>query len=218
KDDLDIEALQVLANVSLASAQTLFDVPAFDRFRENVSAGGVGISAGSRVVSTVVPATTVSKEIHVASTFVPSASPIPAVATSTIPASPIPAVATSTIPVGTSTNLTAAQSSKGKEQIVEYPTPDMERIFKNMEDERIGVDMAKKVQVEEDAQWARQQAESQSKRQQEVNDAAMFYTEYDWLNILAQVATNSSLSQVLLGDDVTEETFPERMAALIKQK
>ncbi|GJR06555.1 hypothetical protein Tco_0529539 [Tanacetum coccineum] len=205
KDDLDIEALQVLANVSLASAQTLFDVPAFDRFRENVSAGGVGISAGGGVVSTVVPATTVSKEIHVASTFVPSASPIPA-------------VATSTIPVGTSTNLTAAQSSKGKEQIVEYPTPDIERIFKNMEDERIGADMAKKVQAEEDAQWARQQAESQSKRQQEVNAAAMFYTENDWLNILAQVATNSSLSQVLLGDDVTEETFPERMAALIKRK
>ncbi|GKC38083.1 hypothetical protein Tco_1050467 [Tanacetum coccineum] len=202
KDDLDIEALQVLANVSLASAQT---VEAAFSLSQAAPLRGVGISAGGGVVSTVVPATTVSKEIHVASTFVPSASPIPA-------------VATSTIPVGTSTNLTAAQSSKGKEQIVEYPTPDMERIFKNMEDERIGVDMAKKVQVEEDAQWARQQAESQSKRQQEVNDAAMFYTEYDWLNILAQVATNSSLSQVLLGDDVTEETFPERMAALIKQK
>ncbi|GKA67925.1 hypothetical protein Tco_0767842 [Tanacetum coccineum] len=241
KDDLDIEALQVLANVSLASAQTveaafslsqaakdaqsqatdtsqgfqrtrskrrlrkLSDVPAFDRFRANVSAGGVGISAGSGAVSTVVPAATVSKEIPVASTFVPSASPIPAVATSTIPA-------------GTSTNPTAAQSSKGKEQIVEDPTPDMERIFKNMEDERIGADMAKKVQAEEDAQWARTQAESQSKRQQEVNAAAMFYTENDWLNILAQVATNSSLSQVLLGDDVTKETFPERMATLIKWK
>ncbi|GJT50593.1 putative ribonuclease H-like domain-containing protein [Tanacetum coccineum] len=240
-DDLNIKALQLLANVSLASAQTveaafslsqaakdaqsqatdtsqgfqrtrskrrlrkLSDVPAFDRFRANVSAGGVGISAGSGAVSTAVPAATVSKEIPVASTFAPSASPIPAVATSTIPA-------------GTSTNPTAAQSSKGKEQIVEDPTPDMERIFKNMEDERIGADMAKKVQAEEDAQWARQQAESQSKRQQEVNAAAMFYTENDWLNILAQVATNSSLSQVLLGDDVTEETFPERMAALIKRK
>ncbi|GJX43086.1 hypothetical protein Tco_0259762, partial [Tanacetum coccineum] len=176
KDDLDIKALQVLANVSLASAQTveaafslsqdakdaqsqatdtspgfkrtrskwrlrkLFDVPAFDRFRTNVFDGGVRISAGSGVVSTVVPAATVSKEIHVASTFAPSASPIPVVATSTIPA-------------GTSTNPTAAQSSKGKEQIVEDPTPDMERIFKNMEDEKIGADMAKKVQAEEDAQW-----------------------------------------------------------------
>ncbi|GJZ26856.1 hypothetical protein Tco_0571109 [Tanacetum coccineum] len=241
KDDLDIEALQVLANVSLASAQTveaafslsqaakdaqsqatdtssgfkrtrskwrlrkLSDVPAFDRFKTNVSAGGVGISAGSGVVSTAAPAAAVSKELLVASTFAPSASPIPA-------------VATSTIPTGTSTNPTAAQSSKGKEQIVEDPTPDMERIFKNMEDEKIGADMAKKVQAEEDAQWARQQAESQSKRQQEVNAAAMFYTENDWLNILAQVATNSSLSQVLLGDDVSEETFPERMAALIKRK
>ncbi|GKF02795.1 hypothetical protein Tco_0029718, partial [Tanacetum coccineum] len=186
KDDLDIEALQVLANVSLASAQTveaafslsqaakdaqsqatdtsqgfqrtrskrrlrkLSDVPAFDRFRANVSAGGVGIFAGSGVVSTAVPTATISKEIPIACAFVPSASPIPAVATSTIPA-------------GTSTNPTAAQSSKGKEQIVEDPTPDMERIFKNMEDERIGADMAKKVQAKEDAQWARQQAESQSK-------------------------------------------------------
>ncbi|GKC98677.1 hypothetical protein Tco_1168952 [Tanacetum coccineum] len=137
KDDLDIEALQVLANVSLASAQTveaafslsqaakdaqrqatdtsqgfqrtrpkrrlwkLSDVPAFDRFRANVSVGGVGISAGSGAVSTAVLAATVSKEILVASTFAPSASPIPVVSTSTIPA-------------GTSTNPTAAQSSKGK--------------------------------------------------------------------------------------------------------
>ncbi|GJV01627.1 hypothetical protein Tco_1335196 [Tanacetum coccineum] len=206
KDAFDMEALQdaqsQATDISQVSKRTrskrrlrkLSDAPAFDKFRANASAGGVGISAGSGAVSTDVPAAsipTVSKEIPADSTFVPAdTTSVPAVS---IPANSedippvstsVPAVATSTIPAGTSTNPTAAQSSKGKEQIVEDPTPDMERIFKDMEDERLGEDMAKKVQAEEDAQWARTQAESQSKRQQDVNAAAMFYTEDDWLNIL----------------------------------
>nr|GEY44789.1 xylulose kinase-1 [Tanacetum cinerariifolium] len=40
----------------------------------------------------------------------------------------------------------------------------------------------------------------------------------DWLNIRAQVKANTSLSKTLLGDDVFEENFPSRMAALIKKK
>nr|GFD13465.1 hypothetical protein [Tanacetum cinerariifolium] len=52
----------------------------------------------------------------------------------------------------------------------------------------------------------------------EVLDSAMYYNESDWLNIRAQVKANASLSKTLLGDGVTEETFPARMAALIKKK
>ncbi|GJU95157.1 hypothetical protein Tco_1319913 [Tanacetum coccineum] len=56
------------------------------------------------------------------------------------------------------------------------------------------------------------------RRQQEVLASAMYYTEADWINIMAQVEANASLSKTLLGDDVTEDNFPVRMAALIKRK
>ncbi|GKC64828.1 putative ribonuclease H-like domain-containing protein, partial [Tanacetum coccineum] len=48
--------------------------------------------------------------------------------------------------------------------------------------------------------------------------SAMYYTKADWINIMAQVEANASLSKTLLGDDVTEDNFPVRMAALIKRK
>ncbi|GKC48570.1 hypothetical protein Tco_1071315 [Tanacetum coccineum] len=46
----------------------------------------------------------------------------------------------------------------------------------------------------------------------------MYYTEADWIKIMAQVEANASLSKTLLGDDVTEDNFPVRMVALIKRK
>nr|GEV92445.1 putative ribonuclease H-like domain-containing protein [Tanacetum cinerariifolium] len=64
----------------------------------------------------------------------------------------------------------------------------------------------------------RQKAELQRRRQQEVLDSAMYYNEANWINIRAQVEANASLSKTLLGDDVSEDNFPARMAALIKRK
>nr|GEV89104.1 aminoacyl-tRNA synthetase, class 1a, anticodon-binding [Tanacetum cinerariifolium] len=61
-------------------------------------------------------------------------------------------------------------------------------------------------------------AEVQRRRQQEVLDSAMYYNEADWLTIMAQVEANASLSKTLLGDDVSEDNFLARMAALIKRK
>nr|GFA18336.1 hypothetical protein [Tanacetum cinerariifolium] len=58
---------------------------------------------------------------------------------------------------------------------------------------------------------ARERAEAQTKRQQDVLESAKFYNEDDWLNIRAQVEANASLSQTLLGDDVTEDNFLARM-------
>ncbi|GJQ92817.1 hypothetical protein Tco_0003956 [Tanacetum coccineum] len=63
-----------------------------------------------------------------------------------------------------------------------------------------------------------QRAELNRRRQQEVIASAMYYTKADWINIMAQVKSNASLSKTLLGDDVTEDNFPVRMAALIKRK
>ncbi|GKA85169.1 hypothetical protein Tco_0806823 [Tanacetum coccineum] len=87
-----------------------------------------------------------------------------------------------------------------------------------MEDDRLGEEAAKRLHDEEQAQVDRQRAELNRRRQQEVLASAMYYTEADWINIMAQVEANASLSKTLLGDDVTEDNFPVRMAALIKRK
>ncbi|GJU32169.1 putative ribonuclease H-like domain-containing protein, partial [Tanacetum coccineum] len=55
-------------------------------------------------------------------------------------------------------------------------------------------------------------------KQMEDDRLAMYYTEADWINIMAQVEANASLSKTMLGDDVTEDNLPVRMAALIKRK
>nr|GEZ49324.1 hypothetical protein [Tanacetum cinerariifolium] len=77
---------------------------------------------------------------------------------------------------------------------------------------------AKRLHDEEQAHADRQRVELQRRRQQEVLSSAMYYTEADWINIMAQVEANASLSKTLLGNDVSEDNFPARMAALIKMK
>nr|GEU50513.1 synaptobrevin, longin-like domain protein [Tanacetum cinerariifolium] len=109
-------------------------------------------------------------------------------------------------------------SSKGKSAMVEEDIPVKARTFKKMEENRLGEEAAKWLHAEEIAQLERQRAEVKRKRQQDVLDSAMYYNKADWLNIRAQVEANASLSKTLLGDDVSEDNFPARMAALIKRK
>lgn len=92
---------------------------------------------------------------------------------------------------------------------------EQERLFKNLEDEKRGEELERKVQAEEDAQLA---SSLSSQRQTQLEDASLLYTETDRINIMEQVATNTSLSKELLGDDVTKENFPVRMASLMKKK
>nr|GEU48584.1 hypothetical protein [Tanacetum cinerariifolium] len=77
---------------------------------------------------------------------------------------------------------------------------------------------AKRLHDKEQAQVDRQRAKLQRKRHQEVFDSTMYYTEADWIYIMAQVEANASLSKTLMGDDVSEDNFPARMVALIKRK
>nr|GEW18965.1 JmjC domain-containing protein [Tanacetum cinerariifolium] len=87
-----------------------------------------------------------------------------------------------------------------------------------MEEDRLGEEAAKRLHDKEQAQMDRQREELQRRRQQEVLGSTMYYTKADWIHIMAQVEANLSLSKTLLGDDVTEDNFPARMAALIKRK
>nr|GEV19125.1 JmjC domain-containing protein [Tanacetum cinerariifolium] len=88
-------------------------------------------------------------------------------------------------------------SSKAKSPMVEEDIPIKARTFKQMEEDRLEV---------------------QRKRQQDIIDSTMYYNEADWLNNRAQVEANASLSKTLLGDDVSKDNFPARMAVLIKRK
>nr|GEV49700.1 ribonuclease H-like domain-containing protein [Tanacetum cinerariifolium] len=113
---------------------------------------------------------------------------------------------------------TAGVSNKGKTLMVEEDITVKERTFKQMKDNRLREQAAKRLHDEEQAQVDRQRAELQRRRQQEVLASAMYYTGADWINIMAQVEANASLSKTLMGDDVSEDNFPARMAALIKRK
>nr|GEZ75658.1 synaptobrevin, longin-like domain protein [Tanacetum cinerariifolium] len=117
-----------------------------------------------------------------------------------------------------SPNVPAGVSSKGKYPMVEEDIPVKARTFRQMEEDRLGEEAAKRLHDEEMAHMEKESAEAQRKRQQKVIESAMYYNESNWLNIRAQVEANASISKTLLGDDVSEDNFPARMAALIKQK
>nr|GEW70483.1 synaptobrevin, longin-like domain protein [Tanacetum cinerariifolium] len=79
----------------------------------------------------------------------------------------------------------AGVSNKGKSPMVEEDITVKERTFKQMKDDRLGEQAAKRLHDEEQAQVDRQSAELQRRRQQEVLASAMYYTEADWINIMA---------------------------------
>nr|GEW52403.1 aminoacyl-tRNA synthetase, class 1a, anticodon-binding [Tanacetum cinerariifolium] len=107
--------------------------------------------------------------IPTASISVPAAVPTGA---STVPAgSPnVPAdVPPSVAPAGV--------SNKGKSLIVEEDIPVKERTFKQMQEDILGKQAAKRLHDEEQAELDRQRAELQRRRQHEVLDSAMYYSE-----------------------------------------
>nr|GEX80231.1 hypothetical protein [Tanacetum cinerariifolium] len=156
----------------------------------NISPGG---TSANPAASTSVPAD------------VPTSATIPTGSTS-VPAD----VPTGVTPVGV--------SNKGKALMVEEDFTVKERTFKQMEEDRLGEQAAKRLHDEEHAQVDRQRAELYKRRQQEVLNSTMYYTKANWIHIMAQVEANASLSKTLLGDDVFEDNFPARMAVLIKRK
>nr|GEU76269.1 ribonuclease H-like domain-containing protein [Tanacetum cinerariifolium] len=85
----------------------------------------------------------------------------------------------------------AGVSSKGKSLMVEEDIPVKARTFKQMEEDRLGEEATKRLYDEEMAQTESQRAE---------------------------IEANASLSKTLLGDDMSKDDFPARMAALIKKK
>nr|GEY99497.1 hypothetical protein [Tanacetum cinerariifolium] len=171
--DVDLDALRALANAAVAVDS---DIP----FGSTLQ-----IPAASPCAHPAVPPGASDVPLG-ASDVPPGAFDVPA-ATSAVPAAPsvVPAAALA-VPAGspnvpaavTSSGAPASVSSKGKSPMVEEDIPVKASTFRQMEDDRLGEEAAKRAQVE----------------------------------------ANASLSKTLLGDDVSEDNFPARMAALIKKK
>nr|GEU29218.1 hypothetical protein [Tanacetum cinerariifolium] len=189
--DIALDALRALANVAVT-------------VDSNIPFGGtLHIPTASSCVSTTVPPGTFDVP--------PGTSAIPTGTSTILAGSPnVPTdIPSSAVPAGV--------SSKGKSTMVKEDIPVKARTFKQIEEDRLGEEAAKRLQDEEMDQIERQRAKVQRKRQQAVLDSAMYYNEADWLNIRAQVEANISLFKTLLGDDVSEDNFPAIMAALMKR-
>ncbi|GJR67119.1 hypothetical protein Tco_0013184 [Tanacetum coccineum] len=70
-------------------------------------------------------------------------------------------------------------------------------------------------QLEQEVEMSASQRET---RQAEVLSSAKHYSDADWIDIMAQVHANAGLSSELLGADVNDDNFAERMVALINQR
>ncbi|GKA92591.1 hypothetical protein Tco_0814516 [Tanacetum coccineum] len=102
--------------------------------------------------------------------------------------------------------------------MVEEDPPIKQRSFRQLEEDRLGAEAAKKLYEEEQAELAREQEERQRKRQEDVLNSAKYYTDDDWIRIMGQVHANQGLTADLLGPDVTEENFAERMVKVIAER
>ncbi|GJZ31021.1 hypothetical protein Tco_0576068 [Tanacetum coccineum] len=122
------------------------------------------------------------------------------------------------VPTGTASDFSADPSNKGKSPMVEEDPPIKERSFRQMEEDRLGAEAARKLYEEEQAELARVQEEMKKKRQEDVINSAKYYTDADWSDIMGQVHANQGLTADLLGPDVNEENFAERMVAIIAER
>ncbi|GKA96401.1 hypothetical protein Tco_0818496 [Tanacetum coccineum] len=134
------------------------------------------------------------------------------------PSPPLPTGMSAGVSSGVSTGTPAGTSNKGKSPIMEVDPPVKRRTFRQMEEDRLGEEAAKRLFEEEHADLERQRAEMQRKRQQDVLDSAKYYTDADWTDIMGQVHANQGLTSDLLGPDVNEDNFAERMVALIAER
>nr|GEZ15896.1 hypothetical protein [Tanacetum cinerariifolium] len=185
--DVDLDALRALANAAVATDS---DIPSGSTLQIPAASPSVP-TAGSLGTSCVPPATfaippDASDALTGASPGLPGTFAVPATAL----AVPTNSLNVSTAVPADSPNVPAGVSSKGKSSMVEEDIPVKVRTFRQLEEDRLGEEAAKRLHDEEMAQLERERAEAQRKRQQ----------------------------KTLLGDDVSEDNFSARMAALIKKK
>ncbi|GJU83959.1 putative ribonuclease H-like domain-containing protein [Tanacetum coccineum] len=122
------------------------------------------------------------------------------------------------VPVGATPGPSADPFNKGKSPLMEEDPPVKERSFRQREEDMLGEEAARRMYEEDKAELEREREELQRKRQQDVLNSAKYYTNTDWNDIMGQVHANQGLTADLLGPDVTEDNFAERMVALIAKR
>ncbi|GJV11777.1 hypothetical protein Tco_1353318 [Tanacetum coccineum] len=124
----------------------------------------------------------------------------------------------SDVPVGATTGPSTDPSYKGKSPLLEEDPPVRERTFRQREEDKLGEEAARRMYEEEQDELEREREEMQRKRQQDVLNSAKYYTDSDSTDIMGQVYVNQGLTADLLGPDVNEDNFAERMVALIAKR
>ncbi|GJT16393.1 hypothetical protein Tco_0875099 [Tanacetum coccineum] len=87
---------------------------------------------------------------------------------------------------------------------------------KRFEEEQASERLVQQLQAADLAQEDLQIVSEQ--RAKELDELMMRMTETDWLNLMMQIGSNPALARELLGADVTEENFIERMTAIKEKK
>nr|GEW02271.1 putative ribonuclease H-like domain-containing protein [Tanacetum cinerariifolium] len=149
----------------------------------------------------------------------------------TLPADEGNHAAAPTIPTGSTTILAGSSMDPAVQATTADPSSTIPAADKGK------APMAKKLHAEQEEEFARQQKEVAYKAQaesvaspaeqgtglsdqcrRELDAAQLIYTEADWLDLMAKIATNSALSKQLLGDDVDEDNMNERLGMLLMRK
>ncbi|GJU47635.1 hypothetical protein Tco_1204901 [Tanacetum coccineum] len=99
------------------------------------------------------------------------------------------------VPTGPSFEFSADPFNKGKSPMIEEDPPIKPRSFRQLEEDRLGAEAAKKLYEEEQAELTREQEEE-----------------------ARGLHANQGLTADLLGPDVTEENFAERMVKVIAER
>ncbi|GJU67461.1 hypothetical protein Tco_1253720 [Tanacetum coccineum] len=87
---------------------------------------------------------------------------------------------------------------------------------KRFEEEQASERLAQRLRAEDLAQEDLPNVSEE--RAKELDDLMMRMTETDWLNLMMQVGSDPALARELLGADVNEENFIERMNAIKEKK
>nr|GEZ81406.1 hypothetical protein [Tanacetum cinerariifolium] len=236
EQDIDLEALYTLARTSLGGESS--DTPAGHDAAEVPADTSMPFRRPSTTQRRLRKPFSSSPSAHVLEN-VPAGAGISAAAT-TIPAGSsmdaavhFTAAPLSSIPIA---------ADKGKVPIVDDSIPadllsKQERVLKNLYDSQLGEELAKKIHAKQEAKFSKQQEELAQKaqaervasptahgpglsdqRRRELDAAQLIYTEADCVELLAKIATNSALSKLLLGDDVTKDNMTERLGMLLMRK
>nr|GEW78123.1 retrovirus-related Pol polyprotein from transposon TNT 1-94 [Tanacetum cinerariifolium] len=199
--EFDLAALHTLASATLGDVSS---APAADPNAEAT----MPVHGTSTTRRRLRKQFTSSVSTHVSET-IPTGVRVPAAAT-TIPAGSSVDAAVHAAAAPSSSIPTAAD--KGKAPMVDDSLP------ADLLSEQEREELAQKAQAESVASPTTHPPWMFDQRRQELDAAQLIYTEADWLDLLAKIATNSALSKQLLGDDFTEENMNERLGMLLLRK